>query len=63
MRFGTWGYNWANFAYGGDLTLNDNFVNRRIERVTQIQRKEVRSDRNYRRRWQGAFAGTLFRDD
>jgi hypothetical protein len=62
-RFGTWGYNWANYAYGGDLTLNDNFVNRKIERVTQIQQGSAISDRNYRRRWQGDFAGTMFRDD
>jgi hypothetical protein len=61
-RFGTWGYNWANYAYGGDLTLNNNFVNRRIERVTEIQQGSAISDRNYRRRWQGDFAGTLFRD-
>ena len=36
-RFGTWGYNWANYAYGGDLTLNDNFVNR------QHRARDVRS--------------------
>ena len=61
-RFGTWGYNWSNFAYGGDLTLNDNFVPRRIERVTELERGSAYQDRNYRRRWQGDFAGTLFRD-
>ena len=61
-RFGTWGYNWSNFAYGGDLTMNDNFVPRRIERVTSLERGSAYQDRNYRRRWQGEFAGTLFRD-
>jgi hypothetical protein len=61
-RFGTWGYNWANFAYGGDLTLNDNFVARQLERVTSLERGSAYQDRNYRRRWQGDFAGTLFRD-
>jgi hypothetical protein len=61
-RLGTWGYNWANYAYGGDLTENANFTNRLIERVTQIQRGSAIADRNYRRRWQGDFAGTWFRD-
>ena len=61
-RFGTWGYNWANFAYGGDLTLNDNFVPRQIERNTSLERGSAYQDRNYRRRWQGDVAGTLFRD-
>src|SRR5687767_2884011 len=61
-RFGTWGYNWANFAYGGDLTLNDNFVPRLIERVSSVETGSSYQDRNYRRRWQGDLAGTLFRD-
>ena len=61
-RFGSWGYNWANYAYGGDLTENANFTNRLIERVTSIQKGSAVADRNYRRRWQGDFAGTWFRD-
>jgi hypothetical protein len=61
-RFGTWGYNWANYAYGGDLTENANFVNRLIERGEEIQRGSAFADRTYRRRWQGDFAGTWFRD-
>ena len=61
-RFGTWGYNWANFAYGGDLELNENFVPRRTERVTTVTAGSAYQDRNYRRRYQGDFAGTLFRD-
>jgi hypothetical protein len=61
-RFGTWGYNWANYAYGGDLTENANFTHRQIERNTSIQRGSAIADRNYRRRWQGDLAGTLFRD-
>ena len=61
-RFGTWGYNWSNFAYGGDLELNENFVPRRVERVTSLTAGSAYQDRNYRRRWQGDFAGTLFRD-
>jgi hypothetical protein len=62
-RFGTWGYNWANYAYGGDLTENANFVNRLIEQPTSIQRGSAFADRTYRRRWQGDLAGTLFRDN
>jgi hypothetical protein len=62
-RFGTWGYNWSNFAYGENLELNDNFSYRRTERITpSIERGSAYQDRNYRRRWQGDFAGTWFRD-
>ncbi len=62
-RFGTWGYNWSNFAYGSGLELNDNFSNRLTERVSpSIERGSAYQDRNYRRRWQGDFAGTWFRD-
>ncbi len=61
-RFGTWGYNWSNFAYGSDLELNDNFSFRQTERVTAVETGSAYQDRNYRRRWQGDFAGTLFRD-
>ena len=35
-RFGTWGYNWANFAYGSNLELNGNFSPRQTERVTSV---------------------------
>jgi hypothetical protein len=63
-RFGSWGYNWSNFAYGEGLELNDNFTYRRTERVSpSIERGSAYQDRNYRRRWQGDFAGTWFRDD
>jgi hypothetical protein len=62
-RFGTWGYNWSNFAYGNNLAFNDDFNYRRTERVSpSIERGSAYQDRNYRRRWQGDFAGTLFRD-
>jgi Carboxypeptidase regulatory-like domain len=61
-RFGTWGYNWANFAYGSNLELNGNFSPRQTERVTGVESGSAYQDRNYRRRWQGDFAGTLFRD-
>jgi hypothetical protein len=61
-RFGSWGYNWSNFAYGANEVLNDSFTPRLTERVTSIQKGSAYQDRNYRRRWQGDFAGTLFRD-
>jgi Carboxypeptidase regulatory-like domain len=62
-RFGTWGYNWSNFAYGSNLELNDNFNYRRTERITpSIESGSAYQDRNYRRRYQGDFAGTWFRD-
>lgn len=62
-RFGTWGYNWANYAYGPDMSLNENFSTRMMERVTEIQRGSAFADRTKRRRWQVDWTGTLFRDD
>jgi hypothetical protein len=62
VRFGTWGYNWANYAYGSDLSLNENFGNRMFERDTEIQAGSAFADRTYRRRWQFDWTGTLFRD-
>lgn len=61
-RFGSWGYNWSNFAYGENQVLNDAFTHRLTERVTSIAKGSAYQDRNYRRRWQGDFSGTTFRD-
>jgi hypothetical protein len=61
-RFGSWGYNWTNYAYGDNLALNEDFTSRKIERIGSIQTGSAFADRTYRRRWQFDWTGTLYRD-
>jgi carboxypeptidase family protein len=61
-RFGSWGYNWPNYAYGTG-GLQDNPQNRRSERLTGNLAGAAREDKTHRRRWQVDWNSTLFKDD
>ena len=61
FRFGSWGYNWPNYAYGLD-GLQQNIQPRRTEQLTGNIAGGARENKTHRRRWQFDWSGTLFRD-
>jgi hypothetical protein len=62
-RMSTWGYNWIDYAYGADMVLGENLVNRRSEVSTGNVEGSAYADQTYRRRWQFDWTGTLYKDD
>ncbi len=62
-RMSTWGYNWIDYAYGADIVLGENLVNRRSEVSTGNVEGSAYADQTYRRRWQFDWSGTLYEDD
>lgn len=62
-RVSTWGYNWIDYAYGNEMVLGENLVNRRSETATGNVEGSAYADQNVRRRWQFDWTGTLYKDD
>jgi hypothetical protein len=61
-RFGSWGYNWPNYAYGTG-GLGAGIQPRRNERLTDNDAGGAREDKLHRRRWQFDWTGTFFKDE
>jgi hypothetical protein len=61
-RFGSWGYNWPNYAYGTG-GLQQDIQPRRTEQLSGNVAGGAREDKTHRRRWQVDWTGTYFKDD